>query len=161
MPTALIWSGHSWLEGSCPLFHPMKTSTKHLSRWLPNSTKLNFQMRVLNYTFSTISAPKQITSYFFLLFSLSSGCGCNKMSVVNHCPYIDSGKVGTYEDYPSDKYCLKLNPQSSRVVHIYNSPVSGLLGVKFQQEPLTLLNSLYTSTEPFWGNAHLPHPPGC
>ena len=26
------------------------------------------------------------------------GVGCNKMGVVNHCPYIDSGKVGTYGD---------------------------------------------------------------
>ena len=45
-------------------------------------------------------------------------------------------------------------------VYIINSPVSGPLGVNFQQKPL--LNSLYTSREPFWENpsnfSHLPHP---
>ena len=36
VPTALIWSGHSRLEGSCPLSRPIEASTRHLSRQLPN-----------------------------------------------------------------------------------------------------------------------------
>ena len=39
--------------------------------------------------------PKQIALLNFCSLAYKSGRGCNKMGVVNHCPYV-SGKVGTY-----------------------------------------------------------------